>query len=114
MVPPLELIKVAPSLRAPVIIPAVATSDTTLCLDVSLAGVYRTPLVARSPGGPTVTITLNRPVQMTAMNTAMGEDLLACFDALAGVRDVRAVVFTGAGDRAFCAGGDLKERNEMT
>jgi enoyl-CoA hydratase/carnithine racemase len=44
----------------------------------------------------------------------MGEDLVACFDALARDAEARAVVFTGAGDRAFCAGGDLKERNGMT
>ena len=75
---------------------------------------YRHLLVDRSPDGHVVTITLNRPEQMNAMNTAMGEDLLACFDALGGDRDARAVVFTGVGDRAFCAGGDLKERNEMT
>jgi enoyl-CoA hydratase/carnithine racemase len=48
------------------------------------------------------------------MNTAMGEDLLACFTELHGDARARAIVFTGAGDRAFCAGGDLKERNEMT
>ncbi len=57
---------------------------------------------------------LNRPEQMNAMNTAMGEDLLACFDALHRDPDARAVVLTGAGDRAFCAGGDLKERHAMT
>src|SRR5439155_2019197 len=51
---------------------------------------------------------------MNAMNTAMGEDLLACFDGFQRDADARAIVFTGAGDRAFCAGGDLKERNEMT
>src|SRR5690349_17917415 len=51
---------------------------------------------------------------MNAMNTAMGEDLLACFDGFQRDPDVRAIVFTGAGDRAFCAGGDLKERNAMT
>src|SRR5262245_57797643 len=51
---------------------------------------------------------------MTAMNTAMGEDLLACFDRFQRDPDVRAIVFTGAGDRAFCAGGDLKERNART
>jgi enoyl-CoA hydratase/carnithine racemase len=61
-----------------------------------------------------VTVTLNRPELMNAMNTAMGEDLLACFDALNADRELRAVIVTGAGDRAFCAGGDLKERNEMT
>src|SRR5688572_10692080 len=48
------------------------------------------------------------------MNTQMGHDLLACFTALAADPDARAVVFTGAGEKAFCAGGDLKERNGMT
>ena len=75
---------------------------------------YRHLLVERSPDRHVVTVTLDRPQQMNAMNTAMGEDLLACFTALAGDAEARAVVFTGAGDRAFCAGGDLKERNEMT
>ena len=75
---------------------------------------YRHLRVDRSPDGHVVTVVLDRPEQMNAMNTAMGEDLLACFEALARDADVRAVVFTGAGDRAFCAGGDLKERNEMT
>jgi enoyl-CoA hydratase/carnithine racemase len=75
---------------------------------------YRTLLVERSGDGHVVTVTLNRPEQMNAMNTAMGEDLLACFDGIQRDRDARAVVLTGAGDRAFCAGGDLKERNAMT
>jgi enoyl-CoA hydratase len=75
---------------------------------------YRTLLVERSDDGHVVTVTLNRPDQMNAMNTAMGEDLLACFDGLHRDRDARAVILTGAGERAFCAGGDLKERNEMT
>src|SRR5262249_58037505 len=57
---------------------------------------------------------MNRPEQMNAMNTAMGEDLLDCFGGLQHDPDARAVVFTGAGDRAFCSGGDLKERNMMT
>ena len=75
---------------------------------------YRHLLVERSDDGHVVTVVLNRPDQMNAMNTGMGEDLLACFDALHRDRDARAVILTGAGDRAFCAGGDLKERNEMT
>ncbi|PYM11422.1 MAG: enoyl-CoA hydratase [Candidatus Rokuibacteriota bacterium] len=75
---------------------------------------YRHLLVERSHDGFVVTVTLDRPDQMNAMNTAMGEDLLACFDGLHRDRDVRAVVFTGSGEKAFCAGGDLKERNEMT
>jgi enoyl-CoA hydratase len=75
---------------------------------------YRHVLVERSEDRHVVTVVLDRPDQLNAMNTAMGEDLLACFTALAADADARAVVLTGAGSRAFCAGGDLKERNEMT
>ena len=75
---------------------------------------YRHLLLERSDDRHVVTVTLNRPEQHNAMNTAMGEDLLACFTALASDPDVRVVILTGGGDRAFCAGGDLKERNGMT
>jgi enoyl-CoA hydratase len=75
---------------------------------------YRHLLVTRSDDRHVVTVTLNRPEQMNAMNTAMGEDIVACFETLARDAEARAVVFTGAGDRAFCSGGDLKERNGMT
>ena len=75
---------------------------------------YRHLLITRSADRHVITVTLNRPDQMNSMNTAMGQDLLACFTALAADADARAGVFTGAGERAFCAGGDLKERNEMT
>ena len=70
--------------------------------------------VERSADGFVATVTLNRPEALNAMNTAMGEDLLRCFDAFQWDRQVRAVVFTGAGERAFCVGGDLKEREGMT
>ncbi len=60
-------------------------------------------------------ITLNRPERMNAFSTRMGEDVLTLFTRLATNRDAaRCVVLTGAGDRAFCAGGDLKEREGMT
>ena len=59
--------------------------------------------------------TLNRPEVANALNTQMGRDLYRLFEGLAlDPGEVRAVVVTGAGDRAFCAGGDLKERNGMT
>jgi enoyl-CoA hydratase len=60
-------------------------------------------------------VTLNRPEVSNAINTQMGRDLLDLWSGLAAAPgDVRAVVLTGAGDRAFCAGGDLKERDGMT
>lgn len=60
-------------------------------------------------------VTLNRPEVLNAIDTRMGEDLHALWSTLiadAGMH--RCVVLTGAGDRAFCAGGDLKERHGMT
>lgn len=60
-------------------------------------------------------VTLNRPQVANALNTQMGLDLMHCFEDLAlDPGDVRCVVLTGAGERAFCAGGDLKERKGMT
>ncbi len=75
---------------------------------------YKTLNVAASPDGHVVTVELCRPEALNAMNTAMGEDLLRCFEAFQWDRTVRCVVFTGAGTKAFCVGGDLKEREGMT
>ncbi len=59
-------------------------------------------------------VTLNRPAVRNALNTQMGRDLLDLWTRLvADPEDVRCVVLTGAGDKAFCAGADLKERNGM-
>src|ERR687890_1973491 len=59
--------------------------------------------------------TLNRPQVANAMNTQMGRDLLAFFDQVnADPLSYRCIVVTGAGDKAFCAGGDLKERQGMS
>jgi enoyl-CoA hydratase len=59
--------------------------------------------------------TMNRLDVANAMNTQMGLDLMHCFEDLAlDPKDVRCVIITGAGDKAFCAGGDLKERKGMT
>ena len=63
----------------------------------------------------TVLVTLNRPEVANAMNTQMGLDLLEVFDGFcAAPNKQRCIVVTGAGPKAFCAGGDLKQRNGMT
>jgi len=64
--------------------------------------------------GAVALVTLNRPHVLNAMNTAMSERLGEVMDELAERAAVRVVVLTGAGDRAFSAGGDLKERQSMT
>ena len=56
-----------------------------------------------------VTITLNRPEVLNAQNNPMREELVATFAALKGDEDARAIVVTGAGERAFSAGADIKE-----
>ena len=67
------------------------------------------------PQDHTVLVTLNRPDVANAMNTQMGLDLLAVFDGFcADPNGQRCIVITGAGVKAFCAGGDLKQRNGMT
>jgi enoyl-CoA hydratase/carnithine racemase len=60
-------------------------------------------------------VTLNRPEVFNAMNTQMGLDLMELFEGFAlDAEDVRVIVLTGTGEKAFCAGGDLKERKGMT
>ena len=62
-----------------------------------------------------LTVVLDRPETRNAINTTMGRELRAIFSPLVfDAQDVRCVIITGAGDKAFCAGGDLKERNGMT
>lgn len=57
--------------------------------------------------GKAAWLTINRPEQRNAMNDAVIEGLLAGLEGAAADPSVRVVVVTGAGDRAFCAGGDL-------
>ena len=66
-------------------------------------------------GGGLLLMMLNRPEVANALNTQMGRDLLAFFDDInSAPAQARSIVLSGAGERAFCAGGDLKERNGMT
>lgn len=60
-------------------------------------------------------VTLDRPEVRNALNTQMGFDLRDLWVELyRDAGEVRSVVLTGRGDKAFCAGGDLKERNGMS
>src|ERR1700720_3131459 len=72
-------------------------------------------LKVEDKGDGLVLLTLSRPQVANAMNTQMGRDLLAFFEAVnADPLPYRCIVLTGAGDKAFCAGGDLKERQGMS
>jgi len=71
-------------------------------------------LALTQPEPHLLVVTLNRPQVLNAINTQMGLDTLDLWTRLtAEPGDLRCVVLTGAGDRAFCAGGDLKQRHGM-
>ena len=60
-------------------------------------------------GNHVLLVYLNRPEVLNAINTQMGHDLLDLWTRLTvAPANIRCVVLTGAGDRAFCAGADLK------
>jgi enoyl-CoA hydratase/carnithine racemase len=53
-------------------------------------------------------VTLNRPERMNALDKHSHAELIEIFDDFAGDADLWLAIVTGAGDRAFCAGNDLK------
>jgi len=82
------------------------------------AGVLFEKRPARTPDGQEVPglfnawITLNNPNQFNSYTTEMVKSVILAFRAASNARDVACVVFTGAGDRAFCTGGNTKEYAE--
>lgn len=59
-------------------------------------------------------IELMRPDALNAISSQLARELLAVTTTVANEANVRAVVVSAAGDRAFCVGADLKERNAMS
>ena len=57
-------------------------------------------------------ITINRPERYNAFRGRTVDELIRCFKAAWADRNVGVIALTGAGDKAFCAGGDQKQRNE--
>jgi len=72
----------------------------------------RDPAGREVPGLFNAWITLDNPSQLNSYTTGMVKQVILSFRAASHARDVVAVVFTGAGDRAFCTGGNTKEYAE--
>ena len=68
---------------------------------------YATILVERR--GAVTLVTLNRPEALNALSSAVLEDLIAAFAAFQADNGQRCAVVTGAGEKAFAAGADIKE-----
>jgi dihydroxynaphthoic acid synthetase len=62
--------------------------------------------------GPAAVITINRESRLNAFRAKTIEELIHAFKRAWADRAVRGVILTGAGTRAFCVGGDVKQRNE--
>lgn len=66
------------------------------------------------PSPAIAVVTLNRPEVRNALNIALIERLLDVLSALSEEHELRALVLAGAGEQAFCAGADLRERRTLT
>ncbi len=74
-----------------------------------------TTLALTEPSEQLLQVTLNRVQASNAFNTQMARDLTDVFEAIGlSPNQHRVVIVTGRGEKAFCAGGDLKERNGMS
>jgi len=68
---------------------------------------YQHILLAKSDG--VAIVTLNRPSVLNAINTALEAEFNEALDAVDQDPEVRCIVLTGAGERAFCSGRDIRE-----
>ncbi len=71
-----------------------------------------TELVLNEKRGAIALLTFNRPEKLNALNYALIDRLMQLLDRIEDDASIRAVVLTGAGDRAFSAGGDIGEFSE--
>jgi dihydroxynaphthoic acid synthetase len=62
--------------------------------------------------GPVAVITIDRPDRYNAFRGQTVEELIAAFRVAWADRTVRCIILTGEGDKAFCSGGDVKQRAE--
>jgi enoyl-CoA hydratase/carnithine racemase len=74
----------------------------------------RATLRSEEQPGDVLLVTLDRPEVANAFNTGTALELCELFERIRAEQRYRCVVITGAGDKAFCAGADLKERNSLS
>jgi enoyl-CoA hydratase len=83
-----------------------------LIYEVYLSMAYMTLLLEKRDG--IAYITVNRPEKLNALNQKVMKELGECFEEIEGDGDVKAVILTGAGEKAFVAGADINELAAQT
>lgn len=68
-----------------------------------------TDLILTDIDGPIATLTLNRPGKLNAISYELADALSAALDAMEARADIGAIILTGEGDKAFCAGADIPQ-----
>ncbi len=68
------------------------------------------PILLSETRGHIRLLTINRPERMNSLSPELSDELIAAFVEAGADPDVRVIVLTAVGDRAFCAGADLKAR----
>lgn len=64
--------------------------------------------------GPLGILTINRPQALNALNARVLEDISQCLLSMEGDREIRVLILTGAGEKAFVAGADIKELQDLS
>src|SRR5215831_16859278 len=65
------------------------------------------------PGGLVAFVTINNPSRLNAMNSALMDEFVEALSPLAANAELRALVLTGAGDKAFIGGADIREMSAL-
>ena len=65
-------------------------------------------------GGLVAVVTINNPSRLNSMNSALMDEFIDALSSLASNADLRAVVLTGAGNKAFIGGADIREMSALT
>jgi enoyl-CoA hydratase/carnithine racemase len=90
-------------------------STNSQSLDKNAKGVWMNDgVLLKAEDSGVVTLTLNRPQVMNSFNFELLHALQEQVNAVRFDRDVRVVIITGAGEKAFCSGADLKERATLS
>ena len=93
---------------------SVTDKGTTFYVELPITSSIENPVsfenyLSRKKQCSSATITINRPTKLNALNKATIEELHEAFKACDADKEIRAIIITGSGEKAFVAGADISE-----